>query len=108
MTNNFRNTDLLQKLERHPLKQTLAKALDIAETFQGDVEYLSLNKDLSPQGRHKALQEFLAQHPVPEPYLPLQKIDAGDSGADCLIRESGARVEPGVDAVLHSPSCLLR
>src|ERR1700674_4006666 len=59
MTNNFRNTDLLQKLERHPLRSHLAKALDIAEAFQGDVEFLSLNQDLSPPGRQKALQSKL-------------------------------------------------
>jgi hypothetical protein len=51
MNNNFRNAELLGKLERHPLKATLAKALDLAENFQGDVEYLTLNKDLSPVGR---------------------------------------------------------
>jgi hypothetical protein len=51
---NFRNSDLLQKLERHPLKQTLAKILDAAEAFQGDIEYLSLNTDLSPRGRDNA------------------------------------------------------
>ena len=38
MSNNFRNTDLLQKLARHPLKATLAKAFDVAEAFTGDVE----------------------------------------------------------------------
>jgi hypothetical protein len=48
---NFRNTELLQKLARHPLKAQLAKALDGAEAFAGDVEYLTLNKDLSPVGR---------------------------------------------------------
>jgi hypothetical protein len=51
MSNNFRNAELLQKLARNPLKATLAKALDLAENFQGDVEFLSLNKDLSPLGR---------------------------------------------------------
>jgi hypothetical protein len=48
---NFRNTELLQKLERHPLRAQLAKALDGAEAFAGDCEYLTLNKDLSPVGR---------------------------------------------------------
>jgi hypothetical protein len=51
---NLRNAQLLQQMQRHPLRATLAKALDIAETFQGDVEFLSLNKDLSPQGRDNA------------------------------------------------------
>jgi hypothetical protein len=51
MANNFRNAELLRQVQAHPLKATLAKALDIAEAFQGDVEFLSLNKDLSPVGR---------------------------------------------------------
>jgi hypothetical protein len=54
MNNNFRNADLLQKLERNPLKAQMAKALDVAEIFAGDVEYLSLDKNLSPQGRDNA------------------------------------------------------
>ena len=52
--NNFRNTELLQKLERNPLKAQMARALDVAEIFAGDVEYLSLDKNLSPQGRDNA------------------------------------------------------
>jgi hypothetical protein len=48
---NLRNAQLLQQMQHHPLKATLAKALDLAEAFQGDVEYLTLNKDLSPVGR---------------------------------------------------------
>jgi hypothetical protein len=59
MSNSFRTPDLLAMLERHPLKQTLAKALDVAEAFAGDIEYLELNRDLSPQGRQKALQSKL-------------------------------------------------
>ncbi len=55
MSNNFRNADLLQKVGRNPLKATLAKALDIAEAFADDVQFLSLNKDLSPVGRDNAL-----------------------------------------------------
>jgi hypothetical protein len=54
VNNNFRNADLLQKLERNPLRAPAAKALDGSEIFAGDVEYLSLNRDLSPEGRDKA------------------------------------------------------
>jgi hypothetical protein len=50
----LRNSELLQKLERHPLKAALARALDAAEMFAGDAEYLSLNKDLSPRGLDNA------------------------------------------------------
>src|ERR1700682_5812993 len=59
MNNNFRNSELLGKFARHPLKASLAKALDIAEAFQGDVEFLQLNTDLSAQGRQNALQSKL-------------------------------------------------
>ena len=51
---SLRNSELLQQMQAHPLKATLAKALDIAEAFQGDVQFLQLNKDLSPQGRDNA------------------------------------------------------
>jgi hypothetical protein len=56
---NLRNSQLLQQVQAHPLKATLAKALDISEAFAGDIEYLTLDKDLSPQGRQKALQSKL-------------------------------------------------
>jgi hypothetical protein len=51
---NLRNSQLLQQMRAHPLKSALAKALDLAENFQGDMEYLQLNKDLSDQGRDNA------------------------------------------------------
>jgi hypothetical protein len=47
----IRNSQPLQRVQVHPLKAQLAKALDIAEAFAGDVEFLQLNKDLSEQGR---------------------------------------------------------
>jgi hypothetical protein len=59
MNNGFRNTELLQKLARHPLKAALARCFDVAETFQGDVEFLQLDKNLSPQGRENARQSKL-------------------------------------------------
>ena len=51
---NLRNSQLLQQIGRHPLKAALARALDIAETFQGDVEFLQLDKNLSSEGRGNA------------------------------------------------------
>jgi hypothetical protein len=36
------------------LRSTLAKALDLAEAFEGDVQFLALNKDLSERGRDNA------------------------------------------------------
>jgi hypothetical protein len=41
-------------MHAHPLKATLAKALDLAETFAGDVEFLTLDKNLSAEGRNNA------------------------------------------------------
>jgi hypothetical protein len=56
---NLRNSQLLQQIGRHPLKAALARCFDIAETFQGDVEFLQLNRDLSPEGRENARQSKL-------------------------------------------------
>ncbi len=54
MNNNFRNSELLQKLERHPLKKALARALDASELFAGDIEHIKLDRRLSAEGRDDA------------------------------------------------------
>jgi hypothetical protein len=46
---NLRNSQLLQQMESNPLRSSLAKALDIAEEFQGAIEFVSGNRDLSPE-----------------------------------------------------------
>jgi hypothetical protein len=51
---NLRNSQLLQQMQAHPLKSSLAKALDIAENFAGDVEFLRLDNNLSNAGRQNA------------------------------------------------------
>jgi hypothetical protein len=51
---NLRNAQLLSRMQSHPLKKSLAKALDIAEHFHGDVEFLQLDKNLSDAGRRNA------------------------------------------------------
>ena len=51
---NLRNSQLLEQMRAHPLKATLARALDIAETFAGDVQFLQLDKNLSQEGRDNA------------------------------------------------------
>jgi hypothetical protein len=56
---SLRNSQLLQQIGRHPLKAALARCFDVAEAFQGDVQFLQLNNDLSPQGRQNALQSKL-------------------------------------------------
>jgi hypothetical protein len=59
MTNNFRNSQLLRQVGHHPLKAALARCFDIAEAFQGDVEFLQLNDGLSPKGRQDEMQKRL-------------------------------------------------
>jgi hypothetical protein len=56
---NLRNSQLLGQVGAHPLKSALAKALDIAELFAGDCEFLRLDKNLSEQGRQNAMQAKL-------------------------------------------------
>jgi hypothetical protein len=56
---NLRNAQLLSRVQSHPLKATLARALDIAEQFHGDVEFLQLDKNLSDAGRDNARQAKL-------------------------------------------------
>jgi hypothetical protein len=56
---NLRNASLLSQVQAHPLKAALAKALDIAEAFAGDVEFLQLDKNLSQEGRNNARQAKL-------------------------------------------------
>ncbi len=56
---SIRNSQLLEQVGRHPLKAALARALDVAENFQGDVEFLRLNRDLSDQGRANAMRAKL-------------------------------------------------
>jgi hypothetical protein len=57
---NLRNSQLLRQVQGHPLGKTLARALDIAEAFEGDVQALSLNQNYSPQGRDNKRREKLA------------------------------------------------
>jgi hypothetical protein len=35
----LRNSQLLQQVKAHPLKSSLARALDVAENFQGDCQF---------------------------------------------------------------------
>jgi hypothetical protein len=45
---NIRNSQLLERVRAHPLRAQLAKALDVAEAFAGDVQFLQLDiADLS-------------------------------------------------------------
>jgi hypothetical protein len=56
---NLRNSQLLQQMQAHPLKSTLAKALDIAEEFKDAIEAVSDNRKLSAEGKQEATQGHL-------------------------------------------------
>jgi hypothetical protein len=56
---NLRNSQLLQQMHSNPLRSTLAKALDVAENFAGDIQFLQLDKNLSDAGRQNAMQAIL-------------------------------------------------
>jgi hypothetical protein len=56
---NLRNARLLEQVQAHPLKASLAKALDVAENFAGDIQFLQLDKRLSDVGRQDAMQAKL-------------------------------------------------
>jgi hypothetical protein len=78
------------KVELEAENTRLATEVEALRNFVFEIDLGQANLE----ARRAALQEFLQQHPAPEPFLPLKKIDADDSGADYLIREPGARVEP--------------
>jgi hypothetical protein len=56
---NLRNAQLLKQMESNPLRSSLAKCLDISEEFKDQCEFVSGNRDLSPEGRQKAMQSNL-------------------------------------------------
>jgi hypothetical protein len=56
---NLRNVQILSQVEAHPMKSTLAKILDLAEEFKDAVEAVSDNKDLTAEGKGKAMQGHL-------------------------------------------------
>jgi hypothetical protein len=75
---NIRNAQLLQRVQAHPLKAQLAKALDIAESFSGDIQFLQLDKNLSPEGRDNQRRTKLraAIRDLRDAKVPLDKLEA--------------------------------
>ncbi len=59
MSNNFRNNDLLQRLERNPLRAAVAGAFDISDSFTKDMELLGANRKFSPEGKRDETQRLL-------------------------------------------------
>ncbi len=55
----LRNNQMLQRVERHLLKPALAKAFDVVEGFQDEVDYIRRDSNLSPAGRANAVQDHL-------------------------------------------------
>ena len=59
MSNNFRNNDLLAKLERNPLRSAVAAAFDISDDFRRDMELLEANRKFSAEGKRDETQRLL-------------------------------------------------
>jgi hypothetical protein len=56
---NFRNDQLIERMKAHPMRALLAKCLDIAEAFADQCDFVARDRDLSDQGRTKAMQTNL-------------------------------------------------
>jgi hypothetical protein len=59
MTTNLRYFQLLQQIEKNPLRPTVAAAFDVADDFRRDVERVSADRRLSAEGRRDATQDLL-------------------------------------------------
>jgi hypothetical protein len=58
-TTNLRYFQLLQQIEKNPLRPKVAGAFDIADDFRRDVERISADRRLSAEGRREATQDLL-------------------------------------------------
>jgi hypothetical protein len=56
---SFRNSHLLSRVEAHPMKASLAKALDAAETYRDQHNIISNDRRLSEEGKRDASQREL-------------------------------------------------
>lgn len=54
MTTNLRYFQLLQQIEKNPLRSKVAGAFDIADDFRRDMERVAAHRRLSPEGRRDA------------------------------------------------------
>ena len=59
MTTNLRDFQLLQQIEKNPLRPTVAGAFDIADDFRRDMERVGADRRLSAEGRWEATQGHL-------------------------------------------------
>jgi hypothetical protein len=59
MSTNLRYYQLLQQIERNPLRPMVAGAFDIADDFKRDVERVGADRRLSAEGRREATQDLL-------------------------------------------------
>jgi hypothetical protein len=58
MTTNLRYFQLLQQIEKNPLRKTVAGAFDIADDHRRDVERVEADRRLSPEGRRDEVQKL--------------------------------------------------
>jgi hypothetical protein len=59
MTTNLKYFQLLQQLEKNPLRPKVAAAFDIADDFRRDMERVGADRRLSAEGRRDATQDLL-------------------------------------------------
>jgi hypothetical protein len=59
MTTNLRYFQLLQQIEKNPLRPTVAGAFDIADDFRRDMERVGADRRLSAEGRRDAARDLL-------------------------------------------------
>lgn len=73
---NLRNQELFKRVESHPLRKHLAKALDLAEMYAEDASFIANNRDLSDEGRSKARTANLkkAVRDLRDARAPLQEL----------------------------------
>jgi hypothetical protein len=58
-TTNLRYFQLMQQVEKNPLRPMVAGAFDIASDFSNDMQRVAADRRLSPEGRREATQDHL-------------------------------------------------
>jgi hypothetical protein len=59
MTTNLRYFQLLQQIEKNPLRPAVAGAFDVASDFKLDMERIGADRRLSAEGRREAMQDLV-------------------------------------------------
>jgi hypothetical protein len=59
MTTNLKYFQLLQQIEKNPLRPKVARAVDILSDFKLEMERVAVNRNFSPEGRRNEAQKTL-------------------------------------------------